>query len=99
MKEDGFALLGFHGNVFKHNIRQGLDMGKFDNAEIVFGDGVAVIKRRGISHSTVANVLGAESDPVSRISRVWLDRVVHNTNDATLDGWHVSGAISTVLTR
>ena len=70
-----------------------------DNAEIVFGDGVAVIKRRGISHSTVANVLGAESDTKSRISRVWLDRVVHNTNDATLDGWHVSGAISTVLTR
>jgi hypothetical protein len=85
-------------NLQNKTIYRGFSVGRYD-AEIVFGDGVAVIKRRGISHSTVANVLGAESDPASRISRVWLDRVVHNTNDATLDGWHVSGAISTVLTR
>ncbi|MFZ4701315.1 MAG: hypothetical protein ACOYMG_14795 [Candidatus Methylumidiphilus sp.] len=73
-------------------------MGKY-NTEIIFGDGVAVIKRGGISHSTVANVLGAESDLSSGMSRVWLDRIVHTLQDETLDGWFVSGAISTILTR
>ena len=74
-------------------------MKDIDQADIIFGEGVVVIKRRGVTQPSIAVVLGAESDLAKRTSRVWLDRMVHTIRDNTLGGWQVSGAISTILTK
>lgn len=68
------------------------------HAEVTFGDGVAVIRRKGVSRPVVAGILGAESDIATRTSRVWLDRLAHGPKDLCFGGWSVSGAVSTVLT-
>ena len=68
-----------------------------DNAEVVLGDGVCVIKFRGRSNQKIAKILGMDKN--GGVTRIWLDKLVHHIRDDTIGGWSVSGAISTILTK
>lgn len=68
------------------------------NASIRIGDGVVVIS---YGHSTavlVCNVLGTDHED-GNVTRIYLDRLIHEPWQHEMDGWHLSGAISTILTR
>lgn len=65
---------------------------------VTLGDGLVVVRRKGVSHVTCAQVLGSELTPDGR-ERLYLDRLVHRPFEEHFEGWEVSGAISTILTR
>lgn len=67
--------------------------------EISIGDGMVVVKRPGQSRSVVACILGMELDAQGRPVTIWLDRIVHRLFEDSFEGWRVSGAVSTVLSR
>ncbi|MFC4519551.1 hypothetical protein [Cupriavidus pinatubonensis] len=67
------------------------------DCSISIGEGVATIKRRGTRSTTVAHVLGTiEADG---LEVVCLDRLVHGITESEMDGWQVSGAVTSVLAR
>lgn len=68
-----------------------------DNAEVTLGEGVVVIRRKGVSAPVIANILGMDRDDAGEPARIYLDRLVHSPAEDTLGGWSVSGAISTIL--
>lgn len=70
-----------------------------ESVEVCLGDGVATFRRRGISEVIVANVLGAERNTGGEVTKMWLDRLVHNRGEGMFIGWSVSGAISSILER
>lgn len=65
---------------------------------VTLGEGVVVMKKAGQSRPIIANILGDERDVNGNTTKVWLDRFVHRPNWEFV-GWHVSGAVSTVLER
>ncbi|MCK9988276.1 MAG: hypothetical protein AzoDbin1_04748 [Azoarcus sp.] len=67
------------------------------DAEVTLGDGVVVIRQHNSSSATVAQVLGERVR--DGIQYLYLDRLVHFGRGVGLNGWHASGAISTVLSR
>jgi hypothetical protein len=69
-----------------------------DNATVTLGDGVAVIRRRGVTDPIVAKVLGTEHDEDGNPRRVWLDRLVHRPEQVNLGLWSVEGAYVSMLT-
>jgi len=70
---------------------------KTENCTIAIGEGVATVKRRGTRGTAVAKILGTvEADGVEVIC---LDRLVHDIHESELDGWHVAGAVTTLLSR
>lgn len=69
------------------------------SVEVSLGDGVAAFRRRGNSVVIVANVLGVERNARGEVTKVWLDRLVHDRGKEMFVGWVVSGAISTILER
>ena len=64
---------------------------------ISIGDGVATIKRRGTRGTTVAHILGTVE--AEGLEVICLDRLVHGIFEDEMDGWHVSGAVTSVLAR
>ncbi|MCY1205009.1 hypothetical protein D9M68_139590 [compost metagenome] len=70
---------------------------KANECSIAIGEGLATIKRRGTRGTTVAHILGTvEADG---LEVVCLDRLVHGIFEDEMDGWHVSGAVTSVLAR
>lgn len=74
-------------------------MAKVSEAEVLLGDGIVTIRRKGVSKPTVANILGMDHDSNGRPIKVWLDRVVHRAKEDALGEWGASGVISTILSR
>jgi predicted RNA-binding protein len=64
--------------------------------EVNIGEDVVVIKRSG-RPATVAAILGTDVDENGQLTRIWLDRLVHQTNESTLGRCDVSGAFVSVL--
>lgn len=69
------------------------------DVSVDIGDGVAVIRRKGVSRPIVASILGSEFDGEGQPTRVVLDRVVHKPHEQSFLGWHVCGAFVSVLER
>jgi predicted RNA-binding protein len=65
---------------------------------ITLGEGVVVMQKTGQSRPIIANILGDERDADGNVTKIWLDRFVHRPSWEVV-GWHVSGAVSTVLER
>lgn len=72
-------------------------MDKKPDATVEIGEGVVVIKRKGTSRPSVANVLKAEVNEDGHVTRLVLDRLVHRPHETDFCDWHVSGAFVTVL--
>lgn len=65
---------------------------------ITVGDGIVMVKRKGSScRLTVAKVLGTVN--ADGVEVLCLDRLVHNHYESEMDGWHVGGAVATLLSR
>ena len=70
---------------------------KTSECSIAVGEGVAAVKRRGTRSTTVAKILGTvEADGMEVVC---LDRLVHGIFETEMDGWQVSGAVTTLLAR
>lgn len=70
---------------------------KANECSIAIGEGLATVKRRGTRGTTVAYILGTvEADG---LEVVCLDRLVHGITESEMDGWQVSGAVTSVLAR
>lgn len=70
---------------------------KANECSIALGEGLATIKRHGTRATTVARILGTlEADGIEIIC---LDRLVHGVFETEMGGWHVSGAVTTLLAR
>ena len=70
---------------------------KANECNVMLGEGLATIKRRGTRGKTVARILGTvEADGVEVFC---LDRLVHGIFETEMGGWHVSGAVTTLLAR
>ncbi|MFP3756177.1 hypothetical protein SB751_19975 [Cupriavidus sp. SIMBA_020] len=70
---------------------------KANECNVMLGEGLATIKRRGTRGKTVARILGTvEADGVEVFC---LDRLVHGIFETEMDGWHVSGAVTTLMAR
>ena len=69
---------------------------KKPDVTIEIGDGVVVIRRKGVSRPTVAILLEHKNLP-NGSQRLILDRVVHKPGETILDGWGVEGAFVTVM--
>jgi hypothetical protein len=72
---------------------------KKPDASVGLGDGVVVVKRKGITRPVVANVLSLERSSGNNVerTRVVLDRLVHKPHETDLGEWSVSGAYVSVL--
>jgi len=60
-------------------------------------DGTVVINKKLSNHPIIAQALGIEyrcGHPV----KIYIDRLIHDETMTTIDGWDVSGAISSILT-
>lgn len=66
---------------------------------VSIGKEVVVIKRSGQSQPILAGILGMDLDGAGQPETVWLDRIVHRLSEDSFEGWHVSGAVTTVLRR
>lgn len=76
--------------------------GKAVKVEVVFGDDPYIVTVH-ISHRSapiVAGLLGVDRDESGLISKVFLRQLIHSeTDERQYEGWSMSGAISTILTR
>ncbi|HVI89367.1 MAG TPA: hypothetical protein VM659_13765 [Dongiaceae bacterium] len=70
---------------------------KVTDCAVSIGDGVVTVKRRGTRKLILAKILGTVV--VDGLEVICLDRLVHERIESEMGGWHVSGAISTLLTR
>lgn len=66
---------------------------------VTLGENTAVIRRAGQSSPVLAGILGVKKQRDGTTKTVWLDRIVHRVGETDFDGWGVSGAVSTILTR
>lgn len=57
------------------------------------------IRKNGRRALIVAAILGRDLDSEGRVTRIWLDRLVHACNEHWTGEWQAHGAISTILTR
>ncbi len=64
--------------------------------EVTVGEETVSLKRAGQSTVVMAKILGRSVDKDSGAQTLWLDRIVHKAGEQFY-GWHVNGAISTVL--
>lgn len=76
-------------------------MASTDFKSLEFGSSHVTLRRGMRSVAAVACILGREVYEALGVERVWLDRRIHriDENGTDWDGWRVSGAVSTVLTR
>jgi len=73
---------------------------KEKTVSVSIGDGLVTIMRRGQTSTIVAEILGVKKNDQGEIVQVWLDRLVHRPQDTEkFIGWHVSGTVSSILTR
>lgn len=63
---------------------------------VTLGLSDAVIRRPGTSRPVIAKVLGVTRNPNGDVTKVWLDRLVHEAGDK-FAGWTASGAVVTEL--
>jgi hypothetical protein len=68
---------------------------KVSECAISIGDGIVTVKRKGTRPLTVARVLGTVD--ADGIEVLCLDRLVHNHYESPMDGWHVAGAVTSLL--
>lgn len=66
------------------------------DADVHVGAGVVVVRRKGSSAAAIAAVLGSVSIEGGKV--LYLDRLVHKPWEATLGGYAVKGAISSIIT-
>lgn len=66
--------------------------------ELAIGESVVVLRRVGARSYTTGRILGRERGPAGD-ERIWVDRVLAPHGTATIDGWVLGGAVSTVLSR
>lgn len=70
---------------------------------IALGEGCVVLSRLGYSRKVIANVLGTETNPDTGLRTMWLDRMIHRSDEAVVaqgeKKWSTSGAISTILSE
>lgn len=64
-------------------------------ANVHLGDGVVVVRRKGTSSPTIANVLGAVSTETGTL--LYLDRLIHKPYESELGGYAIKGAISSIV--
>lgn len=64
---------------------------------VEIGEGVVVVRRRGVSRPTVANILDLRAPGEDGPGRIVLDRLVHKPHETCLADWNVSGAYVSVL--
>lgn len=64
-------------------------------ANVHVGDGVVVVRRKGSSSPTIANVLGSVS--AESCTLLYLDRLIHKPYESELGGYAVKGAISSIV--
>jgi hypothetical protein len=72
---------------------------KKPDASVEVGEGVVVIKRKGVSRPLVANILKSVQASNGEITRIVLDRIVHRPHETDFGPWGVSGAFASVLVR
>lgn len=70
-------------------------------ATIKAGDGVMTIRRKGISSTVIAQILGRQV--LDGVEVITLDRLIHRQGETEMgndaETWSVSGAFVTVLSR
>lgn len=66
-------------------------------ANVVIGDGVVTIRRKGASTSVIANILGKTG--TGKSEKIYLDRLVHAPYEDVIGPYVVSGAVSSVLSQ
>ena len=70
---------------------------------VKIGDGVATIRRKGISSSVVARILGRETSADGRFEILTLDRMIHRVGEDSIGDrdcpWMLHGAFVSVMTR
>jgi len=64
-------------------------------ANVHLGDGIVVVRRKGSSSPTIANVLG--SVPTETGTLLYLDRLIHKPYESELGGYAIKGAISSIV--
>lgn len=64
---------------------------------VSLGEGIAVIRRKGVSAPVVAQILGVDRDGEGRSHRIYLDRRVHRRGECQVGEYEASGAVSTIL--
>lgn len=70
---------------------------KAAHCAVSVGDGVVTVKRQGTRKLVLAKILGTlQADGLEMLC---LDRLVHGITESEMDGWQVSGAVTTVLAR
>lgn len=60
------------------------------------GEGVVVVRRRGVTRPAVANILDMRISE-NGTTRIVLDRLLHKPHERSLSSWSASGAYVTVL--
>lgn len=70
-----------------------------ERVEVSIGQDVVVLKREGKSGPVLAGILGVDRDDSGEIDTIWLDRLVHKIGEDQFVGWHVSGAVTSILRR
>lgn len=68
-----------------------------EEADIVIGDGVLTIRRKGSSSTAVARILGRSG--VGDEEKIYLDRLIHKPHESELGPYFVSGAVSSILQK
>lgn len=68
---------------------------KTQDTSVHLGDGVVVVRRTGTSAPAIANVLGVVEKDGNQ--HLYLDRIVHKPYESELGGYHVDGAISSII--
>ncbi len=72
---------------------------KKPEATIELGEGLVTVKRKGVTRPVVAVILGHSADETGNINRLVLDRLIHKPYETDMGGWHVTGAVCSVLIR
>jgi hypothetical protein len=70
-----------------------------DSGQILLGDGVVTIRRKGITSPAVAKVLGVQRDRAGEPTRIVLDRLIHDEKDVRFGPWEPRGVYVTDLVR
>lgn len=68
-----------------------------NDATITIDDHRLFLKRKGQSQQIVATILGQEID--DGIRRIYVDRLIHEPHEKSLDCYDCHGAISTILSN
>jgi hypothetical protein len=60
---------------------------------------LATVHISGRSNPIVATVLGVERNHTGEAQRIYLNALIHRSDFDSYEGWDISGAVSSILTR